>query len=91
MNTNPKKEVVLVASGDLRLSANQSCWQAQQDMEQLLAKARICFPPGYTQTNQIVHFQGESKVFINNIRLFVLNSIFSKRRLSPKDLNVNSC
>lgn len=29
----------LVASGDLRLSANQTCWQAQSDMEQALGKA----------------------------------------------------
>ena len=30
---------ILVASGDLRLSANQSCWPAQQDMEKKLADA----------------------------------------------------
>ena len=29
-------EVVLIASGDLRLSANQTCWAAQADMEQRL-------------------------------------------------------
>lgn len=33
------KEVLLVASGDLRLSANQSCWQAQFEMEQMLTQA----------------------------------------------------
>ena len=27
------KQVQLVASGDLRLSANQKCWPAQQEME----------------------------------------------------------
>jgi len=31
-----KKEVWLVASGDSRLSANQQCWNAQQDMENAL-------------------------------------------------------
>ncbi len=31
--------VYLVASGDLRLSANRQCWPAQQEMEQALAKA----------------------------------------------------
>lgn len=36
---NNQTSVVLVASGDLRLSANQMCWQAQVDMEQLLAAA----------------------------------------------------
>ncbi|MDY0165767.1 MAG: fucose isomerase [Thermoguttaceae bacterium] len=34
-----KKQVLLVASGDLRLSANQSCWQAQEEMEQALGAA----------------------------------------------------
>ncbi|NLU19648.1 MAG: fucose isomerase [Phycisphaerae bacterium] len=33
------KQVLLVASGDLRLSANQTCWPEQQKMEQALAKA----------------------------------------------------
>jgi hypothetical protein len=32
-------EVYLVASGDLRLSANQKCWPAQQEMEAALGKA----------------------------------------------------
>lgn len=34
-----EKEVLIVASGDLRLSANQSCWEAQEEMEKLLSKA----------------------------------------------------
>ncbi len=29
----PAKQVYLVANGDLRLSANQNCWAAQQEME----------------------------------------------------------
>lgn len=29
-----RKDIYLVASGDLRLSANQTCWQAQAEMEQ---------------------------------------------------------
>ncbi|MDJ0752217.1 MAG: hypothetical protein QNJ45_01780 [Ardenticatenaceae bacterium] len=32
-------EVVLVASGDLRLSANQVCWPAQEEMERMLSEA----------------------------------------------------
>ena len=32
-------QVLLVANGDLRLSANQRCWPAQQEMEQALAQA----------------------------------------------------
>ncbi len=34
-----KNQVLLVASGDLRLSANQNCWAAQQEMEQALSRA----------------------------------------------------
>ena len=32
------KQVLLIASGDLRPSANQTCWEAQLQMEQTLAK-----------------------------------------------------
>jgi len=39
MNEINHKEVLLVASGDLRLSANQSCWAAQLEMETLLSEA----------------------------------------------------
>ncbi len=35
----PDNVVILVASGDLRLSANQDCWPAQQQMEQKLGEA----------------------------------------------------
>lgn len=34
-----KNQVLLVASGDLRLSANQKCWPAQQEMEHALSRA----------------------------------------------------
>jgi L-fucose isomerase-like protein len=34
-----KKQVLLVANGDLRLSANQNCWAAQEQMEKTLAAA----------------------------------------------------
>src|SRR5690242_7116117 len=34
-----KKEVTLVANGDLRLAANQKCWPAQLEMEKQLGKA----------------------------------------------------
>src|SRR6478672_7973288 len=33
------KQIQLVASGDLRLSANQKCWPAQLEMEQSLGRA----------------------------------------------------
>jgi hypothetical protein len=34
-----KHQVQLIASGDLRLSANQTCWPAQQEMEATLTAA----------------------------------------------------
>ena len=34
-----KKQILLVTSGDLRLSANQVCWEAQKQMEEVLGKA----------------------------------------------------
>ena len=34
-----KKDVLLIASGDLRLSANQVCWPAQKEMEKALFEA----------------------------------------------------
>jgi len=34
-----KRQVLLVASGDLRLSANQKCWPAQKEMEDALGRA----------------------------------------------------
>jgi hypothetical protein len=34
-----KKQVLLVASGDLRPAANRSCWKAQSEMEQALTAA----------------------------------------------------
>ncbi|MCE2435887.1 MAG: fucose isomerase, partial [Candidatus Latescibacteria bacterium] len=34
-----KNEVVLIANGDLRLSANQMCWPAQEAMEKTITAA----------------------------------------------------
>jgi hypothetical protein len=34
-----KRQIQLIASGDLRLSANQNCWSAQREMEERLAAA----------------------------------------------------
>lgn len=38
-STSKDKTVYLIASGDLRLSANKQCWQAQHNMEQALQVA----------------------------------------------------
>ena len=37
--TADPQDVVLIANGDLRLSANQQCWPAQQEMESQLGQA----------------------------------------------------
>jgi len=37
--SSSNNRVLLVASGDLRLAANQKCWPAQQEMEQALTRA----------------------------------------------------
>ncbi len=37
--TAPAKTIFLVASGDLRISANEVCWAAQQEMESALQQA----------------------------------------------------
>jgi hypothetical protein len=37
--TASQNEIYLVASGDLRLSANQVCWPAQMEMEQKIGAA----------------------------------------------------
>jgi len=34
-----KRQVLMVSSGDLRLSANQTCWEAQKEMEESLSRA----------------------------------------------------
>src|SRR5687767_12829573 len=34
-----QNEVYIVSSGDLRLSANQSCWKAQEEMEARLTRS----------------------------------------------------
>jgi hypothetical protein len=39
VTTDTTKEVLLLASGDLRLAANQNCWPAQQAMEEQLGAA----------------------------------------------------
>ena len=39
MATAKSRQILLVANGDLRLSANQVCWPAQQEMEQSLGRA----------------------------------------------------
>jgi hypothetical protein len=59
-----KRDVLLVANGDLRLSANQTCWAAQQEMETELAKAiEAC---GYTLKRAHPYKEAEKHGFIGS-------------------------
>ena len=58
----PKKQVLLVASGDLRLSANQKCWPAQQAMEESLSRAVSQF--GYALVRAHPYKEDEQHGFI---------------------------
>ncbi|MCU0875299.1 MAG: fucose isomerase, partial [Pirellulaceae bacterium] len=59
-----KRDVLLVANGDLRLSANQNCWAAQQEMEAELAKAvENC---GYTLKRAHPYKEAEKHGFIGS-------------------------
>ncbi len=58
------KEVLLVANGDLRLSANQNCWPAQHTMEQALTDAvSAC---GYTLRRAHGFNENEQHGFISS-------------------------
>jgi L-fucose isomerase-like protein len=59
-------QVFLVASGDLRLSANRMCWPAQQEMERLLTSAIEA--AGYQVTRAHNEKDGEGHGFIASQR-----------------------
>jgi hypothetical protein len=59
-----KKQVALIASGDLRLSANQKCWPAQQALEEALAKAVAA--AGYTLVRAHPYKPDEQHGFIGS-------------------------
>ena len=61
-----KKQVQLVASGDLRLSANQDCWPAQQEMEAALTKAVEA--EGYEVVRAHPYLRNEKHGFIESQR-----------------------
>ncbi len=63
-NKVKKNQVLLVASGDLRLSANQKCWPAQQEMEQALSKAVA--EAGYELVRAHSYKPGEQHGFIGS-------------------------
>ena len=59
-----EKDVLLVANGDLRLSANQNCWAAQKAMEDSLAEAvSAC---GYNLVRAHAYKEDEKHGFIGS-------------------------
>jgi hypothetical protein len=60
-------EIILVASGDLRLSANQMCWQAQEDMERRISEAFA--REGWTIRRAHAYDPVEKHGFISNQRM----------------------
>jgi len=59
-----KKQVQLVANGDLRLSANQKCWPAQAKMEEALGHAVA--EPGYQVVRAHPYKEAEQHGFIGS-------------------------
>lgn len=62
----PKNQVLMVASGDLRLAANQSCWAAQRDMEAALTRAVA--DAGYELVRAHPYKEDEGHGFISSQR-----------------------
>jgi len=61
------KEIILVANGDLRLSANQMCWPAQEDMERRIGEAFA--REGWTIRRAHAYDLGEKHGFISSQRM----------------------
>lgn len=59
-----KKQVYLVASGDLRLSANQNCWAKQHELEEALGQALAA--AGYELVRSHPYKPGEQHGFIGS-------------------------
>ncbi len=72
------KEVLLVASGDLRLSANQNCWAAQSEMEALLTAA--IEKQGYTVKRAHAYDEVKKHGFIDSQKMGI--EVF--RKLDPQ-------
>ena len=60
-------EVLLITSGDLRLSANQTCWPAQRDMEEKLTAAFA--QKGFKLVRAHAYNEAEKHGFISSQRM----------------------
>ena len=73
------RKVYLMANGDLRLSANQKCWPAQENMESILIQSIRSM--GYDVVRAHAYDESLSHGFINSQKagLKVFRNIDSKR------------
>lgn len=78
MKQGNSREILLVSSGDLRLSANQNCWAAQLEMETKLTKAIEKF--GWTVKRAHSYNSTKKHGFIDSQRMGM--DIF--RNIDPK-------
>jgi len=67
MNKGVLKQIALVSSGDLRLSANQNCWPAQLQMEENLTAAIAQF--GWTVKRAHAYNPNKKHGFIDSQRM----------------------
>jgi hypothetical protein len=76
-----KKQVLFVSSGDLRLSANQTCWAKQKEMEDALTKAVESF--GYEVVRAHPYKENEKHGFIGSQKegLKIFSQIDPKAKL----------
>ena len=68
-------EVLLITSGDLRLSANQVCWPAQRDMEEKLTAAFA--QQGFKLIRAHAYNEKLKHGFISSQRFFLRLDFFS--------------
>ena len=62
-----REQIVLITSGDLRLSANQACWPAQRDLEQKVTD--VCTRAGYDLRRAFPVSKSEGHGFISSQRM----------------------
>jgi hypothetical protein len=91
-----KKQILLVASGDLRTSANQTCWPAQKEMEDALGRAIEA--AGYELVRAHPYKEDEKHGFIGsqkeglevfagidpNAKIIVAEAVWQERRLKMR-------
>lgn len=65
--TNTKNKIWLVASGDLRLAANQQCWPAQEEMERLLIQ--VLEQRGYSVQRAHAYLPDQQHGFITSQKM----------------------